>query len=139
MPRFFRRLAEGVFDLEDLRLRTAELTDFVMAAARLYGFDAARVIAAGFSNGANIAASLVLLSPGVLHRRGPVPRDGAARARPAAVAAAHARARLERAHRSDRAAGRDRAARRVVGGQRGAGVRALGLQPRTGPGGPSGA
>ena len=68
MPRFFRRLAEGVFDLEDLRVRTAELAEFVMAAARHYGFDAARVIAAGFSNGANIAASLVLLGPGVLHR-----------------------------------------------------------------------
>jgi predicted esterase len=68
MPRFFRRLAEGVFDLEDLRVRTAQLADFVTAAARHYGFDAARVIAAGFSNGANIAASLVLLRPGVLHR-----------------------------------------------------------------------
>jgi predicted esterase len=68
MPRFFRRLAEGVFDLEDLRVRTAELAEFVIAAARLYGFDAARVIAAGFSNGANIAASMVLLRPGVLHR-----------------------------------------------------------------------
>jgi predicted esterase len=68
MPRFFRRLAEGVFDLEDLRVRTAELAEFVMAAARHYGFDAARVIAAGFSNGANIAGSLVLLRPGVLHR-----------------------------------------------------------------------
>ena len=68
MPRFFRRLAEGVFDLDDLRVRTAELAEFVMAAARHYGFDAARVIAAGFSNGANIAASLVLLGPGVLHR-----------------------------------------------------------------------
>jgi phospholipase/carboxylesterase len=68
MPRFFRRLAEGVFDLEDLRVRTAELADFVGAAAAHYGFDAARVIAAGFSNGANIAASIVLLRPGVLHR-----------------------------------------------------------------------
>jgi predicted esterase len=68
MPRFFRRLAEGMFDLEDLRVRTAELADFVIAAAAQYGFDAARVIAAGFSNGANIAASIVLLRPGVLHR-----------------------------------------------------------------------
>ena len=68
MPRFFRRLAEGVFDLEDLRVRTAALAEFVRAAARHYGFDAARVIAAGFSNGANIAASLVLLRPGALHR-----------------------------------------------------------------------
>jgi predicted esterase len=68
MPRFFRRLAEGVFDLEDLRLRTAELADFVVAAAAHHGFDAARVIAVGFSNGANIAASLVLLRPGLLQR-----------------------------------------------------------------------
>jgi predicted esterase len=68
MPRFFRRLAEGVFDIEDLRFRTGELADFVSAAAGHYGFDPARVIAAGFSNGANIAASLVLLRPGVLNR-----------------------------------------------------------------------
>ena len=68
MPRFFRRLAEGVFDLEDLRVRTAELAEFVIAAAGHYGFDVARVIAAGFSNGANIAASIALLRPGVLHR-----------------------------------------------------------------------
>jgi predicted esterase len=66
MPRFFRRLAEGVFDLEDLRLRTAELADFVEAAADRHGFDRNRVIAVGFSNGANIAASLLLLRPGVL-------------------------------------------------------------------------
>jgi predicted esterase len=66
MPRFFRRLAEGVFDLEDLRLRTAELADFVTAAHEHYRFDPARVIAVGFSNGANIAASLLLLRPGVL-------------------------------------------------------------------------
>ncbi len=67
MPRFFRRLAEGVFDLEDLRLRTAELADFVTAAAEHYRFDPARVIAVGFSNGANMAASLLLLRPGALH------------------------------------------------------------------------
>jgi len=60
-PRFFRRLAEGVFDLDDLRLRTHELADFVRSAAARYGFDATRVIAVGFSNGANIAASLLLL------------------------------------------------------------------------------
>jgi predicted esterase len=66
MPRFFRRLAEGVFDLEDLKFRSAELAAFVVAAAAHYGFDATRVIAAGFSNGANIAASLLLLSPGTL-------------------------------------------------------------------------
>jgi predicted esterase len=66
MPRYFRRLAEGVFDLEDLRFRAAELAAFVAAAAARYGFDPTQVIAAGFSNGANIAASLLLLSPGTL-------------------------------------------------------------------------
>lgn len=66
MPRFFRRLAEGVFDLDDLRLRTHELADFVAAAAAHYGFDPQHVIAVGYSNGANIAASTLLLRPGVL-------------------------------------------------------------------------
>jgi glyoxalase family protein len=66
MPRFFRRLAEGVFDLDDLRRRTAELADFVAAAGAHYGFDPRQVIAVGYSNGANIAASLMLLRPGVL-------------------------------------------------------------------------
>ncbi len=66
MPRFFRRLAEGVFDLDDLRFRTHELAGFVEAASRHYGFDRARVVAVGFSNGANIAASTLLLEPGVL-------------------------------------------------------------------------
>jgi phospholipase/carboxylesterase/glyoxalase family protein len=66
MPRFFRRLAPGVFDEADLRVRTADLADFVAEAARLYHFNPRRVFAAGFSNGANIAASLLLLKPGVL-------------------------------------------------------------------------
>jgi predicted esterase len=66
MPRFFRRLAEGVFDLDDLRFRTHELARFVEASAARYGFDAARVVAVGFSNGANIAASMLLLTPTVL-------------------------------------------------------------------------
>ena len=66
MPRFFRRLAEGVFDLDDLTLRTHELADFVADAAVQYGFDPARVIAVGFSNGANIAASMLLLRPETL-------------------------------------------------------------------------
>jgi predicted esterase len=66
MPRFFRRLAEGVFDLEDLKVRAAELAAFVAGAAVHYRFDPTRVIAAGFSNGANIAASLLLLSPRTL-------------------------------------------------------------------------
>lgn len=67
MPRFFRRLAEGVFDLEDLAVRTDELTQFVDDAATTYGFDRDRVMALGFSNGANIAASMLLRRGPVLH------------------------------------------------------------------------
>lgn len=66
MPRFFRRLAEGVFDEEDLRERTHELAEFVEAAVKEYGIDPRRLFAVGFSNGANIAASLLLLRPGLL-------------------------------------------------------------------------
>jgi predicted esterase len=66
MPRFFRRLSEGVFDIPDLKARTNELADFIAAAANAYGFDPMRVTTAGFSNGANIAASLLLLRPDVL-------------------------------------------------------------------------
>jgi phospholipase/carboxylesterase len=66
MPRFFRRLAEGVFDIEDLKRRSDELARFVEAAGRAYGFDTRKVIAAGYSNGANIAAATLLLHPGVL-------------------------------------------------------------------------
>src|SRR5215210_4879942 len=66
MPRFFRRLAEGVFDEEDLVNRTHELAGFVERAIAEYERDPARVFAAGFSNGANIAASLLLLHPGLL-------------------------------------------------------------------------
>ena len=65
-PRFFRRLAEGVFDHEDLVFRTHELADFIEAAAEEYGFDLSKLVAVGYSNGANIAASLMLLHPGLL-------------------------------------------------------------------------
>ncbi len=68
MPRFFKRLAHGVFDLDDLRLRTRELADFIAAAAASYGLDAGTMVPVGFSNGANIAASLLLLHPGVVRR-----------------------------------------------------------------------
>lgn len=61
--RFFRRFAEGVFDLEDVTRRTHTLADFVASAAKSYGFDPSRVTALGYSNGANIAASLLLLRP----------------------------------------------------------------------------
>jgi phospholipase/carboxylesterase len=66
MPRFFRRLAEGVFDLEDLKHRTNELADFVTAAAQHYGFATDQLVAVGYSNGANIAASMLLLRPEAL-------------------------------------------------------------------------
>jgi predicted esterase len=66
MPRFFRRLAEGVFDIEDLKRRTAELADFIVASADKYRFSTNDVTAVGFSNGANIAASLLLLRPDAL-------------------------------------------------------------------------
>lgn len=59
MPRFFRRLAEGVFDEEDLIFRTRELLDFIDQAANDYQFNRKHVIAIGYSNGANIAASLL--------------------------------------------------------------------------------
>ena len=65
-PRFFRRLAEGVFDLEDLKFRTNELADFVIDASKTYDFDLQHVIAVGYSNGANIAASMLLLRPEIL-------------------------------------------------------------------------
>ncbi len=63
MPRFFKRLAEGVFDIEDLKHRTRELADFVKEASNTYSFDLNKTIAVGFSNGANIAASLLLSYP----------------------------------------------------------------------------
>ncbi|QOZ10644.1 alpha/beta hydrolase [Bradyrhizobium sp. CCBAU 51765] len=64
MPRFFRRLAEGVFDEDDVRRRAHELGDFVAEARKQYGL--AAPIAVGFSNGANIAAALLLLKPEAL-------------------------------------------------------------------------
>lgn len=66
MPRFFRRLEEGVFDMEDLKIRTDELAEFIVKSSSAYMFDAESVIAVGYSNGANIAASLLLRRPEVL-------------------------------------------------------------------------
>jgi phospholipase/carboxylesterase len=64
-PRFFRRLAEGVFDINDLVNRTEELARFIEKASAKYGLGK-KIIAVGYSNGANIAASLLLLHPGLL-------------------------------------------------------------------------
>ncbi|MDS9996676.1 alpha/beta hydrolase [Bacillus atrophaeus] len=80
MPRFFRRLAEGVFDEEDLIFRTKELNEFLDEAAEKYSFDRDNIIAIGYSNGANIAASLLFhyknaLKGAVLHHP-MVPRKG---------------------------------------------------------------
>lgn len=66
MPRFFRRLEEGVFDLEDLKMRTDELADFILKSSSIYDFDLKRLVAVGYSNGANIGASLLLRRPEVL-------------------------------------------------------------------------
>jgi len=64
MPRFFRRLAEGVFDEEDVRSRANELADFVAEARKAYGLEAP--VAVAFSNGANIAAAMLMLRPEAL-------------------------------------------------------------------------
>ena len=66
MPRFFRRLAEGVFDEADLIRRTHELADFVVAAAAEYQFQSRKIVAVGYSNGANIAGEHPSLRPGTL-------------------------------------------------------------------------
>ncbi|MGG2064898.1 alpha/beta hydrolase [Bacillus sp. S14(2024)] len=80
MPRFFRRLAEGVFDEEDLVFRTKELNEFLDEAAKTYDFDRENIVAIGYSNGANIAASLLFhyqnaLKGAILHHP-MVPRRG---------------------------------------------------------------
>src|SRR3954463_374988 len=80
MPRFFRRLAEGVFDEEDLVFRTQELNEFLDEAAQKYEFDRENILSIGYSNGANIAASLLFhyqdaLKGAILHHP-MVPRRG---------------------------------------------------------------
>jgi predicted esterase len=66
-PRFFRRFAEGVLDIEDLKSRTDELVQFIEAASTEHGFAGEHVIAVGYSNGANIAVSTLMIHPHVLH------------------------------------------------------------------------
>jgi len=66
MPRFFRRLGMGVFDEADVIFRTHELADFLTKVAAKEGFDSSQLIAVGYSNGANIAGSLLMLYPGLL-------------------------------------------------------------------------
>ena len=69
-PRFFRRLAEGVFDEKDVVARAHELANFVSAAAKKHGFDQKTLVAIGYSNGANIASAMMLL--GLLKFRGAI-------------------------------------------------------------------
>lgn len=66
MPRYFRRLSEGIFDIEDLKFRTNELAEFVQNASKTYALNLNRIVAIGYSNGANIAASVLLLRPEIL-------------------------------------------------------------------------
>jgi len=66
MPRFFRRFAEGVFDERDVEARARELADFVEAARDVHRLGEIRPVAVGYSNGANIAAALLLLRPETL-------------------------------------------------------------------------
>jgi len=66
MPRFFRRVSEGVFDEEDLRRRADELAEFVVTASAAYGIEGRSLVAVGFSNGANIASAMLLRRPDVL-------------------------------------------------------------------------
>jgi phospholipase/carboxylesterase len=66
MPRFFRRVSEGVFDEDDLRRRADDLTEFVVTASAAYGIAERSLVAVGFSNGANIASAMLLQRTGLL-------------------------------------------------------------------------
>lgn len=64
--RFFKRLAEGVFDPKEVRSRAEELARFIRAAITKYGLDASRIYALGYSNGANIASTVMFIDPGLI-------------------------------------------------------------------------
>jgi predicted esterase len=65
-PRFFKRLAEGVFDAREVRSRGEELARFIRAAILKYGLNPERIFALGFSNGANVASTVMFIEPGLL-------------------------------------------------------------------------
>ena len=100
MPRFFRRFREGLFDEDDVRRRAGELAHFVAEARRAYGL--AQPLALGYSNGANIAAAVLLLHPKTFGGRNPIARHGAvgraAETRPFRRSRADP-VRIERSHR----------------------------------------
>lgn len=66
-PRFFRRISEGVFDPKEVRSRAGELSRFIRAAVITYRLDASKLFAMGYSNGANIASTVMLIEPGAIH------------------------------------------------------------------------
>jgi phospholipase/carboxylesterase len=68
MNRWFRRLGEGVFDVDDVIVRSGELADFIVWATENYGLGGRTIVALGFSNGANIASATALLHPDILNR-----------------------------------------------------------------------
>ena len=65
-PRFFKRLAEGVFDPREVRARAEELARFIRAAVSKYGLNPERIFALGYSNGANVASTVMFLEPALL-------------------------------------------------------------------------
>ena len=134
MPRFFRRLAVGQLDIPDLLVRTDELAAFVTAAAQAYGRDPDKIAALGFSNGANIAVSLLLRQPRAAERGGPAAADPALRARVRAPPRRHRRPHRRRRGRPVLVARADPAAGRGAGrrGRRGERARRAGrgAQPR---------
>ena len=65
MPRFFRRLSEGVFDQQDLKVQTESLVRFIESATEVYKLRPDRIVAVGYSNGANITSSILLTHPNV--------------------------------------------------------------------------
>ncbi len=79
MPRFFRRISEGVFDEDDLRRRADDLAEFVVTASAAYGIEERSLVAVGFSNGANIASAMLLQRTRTPGGRGAAGRDGSVR------------------------------------------------------------
>ncbi len=67
LRRFFRRIGEGVYDVEDLHYRSNEIADLIDIASRKHGFDRGRIIAIGYSNGANMSVAIALIRPGALY------------------------------------------------------------------------
>ena len=124
MPRFFRRLREGVFDEDDLRRRADDLAAFVQTASAEYGIAERSLVAVGFSNGANIASALLLRRPGLLERGGAAVGDDPVRRSAGRRPERHGGRDLQRRPRPDDPGGHDGRAGRAVPGARRGGRRA---------------